>query len=291
MRVTERLLFDTALRDTGRARSDAEQAQRVAATGTRVEHPGDDPAASGLVVAFRMSSQRNAAISSAAAAASDELATADTALANVSSVLSRARQLAVQFSNSTYSQAQRANAAEEVQGLFGQIVSALNARSGSRYVFGGTKDDAPPFDAGGSYLGDDGERRVEVAPDVFQPANVLVGDFSTDANGVLAALAQLQGALTTGDASAVQATLDGLDAGIDQVSGARARIGVSMNTFDAATSAAKAASGDDDSRAHGLTDADIIESSIKLQATQTALQASLTATAQSFRLSLLDFLK
>jgi flagellar hook-associated protein 3 FlgL len=303
VRVTDRLVFDTAILDTGRAREAAEQAQRVASRGTRIEHPGDDPAASGLIVSFNMSSQRFAAIAGAAGAASDELSTADGALDGVSTALSRARQLAVQFSNSTYSQAQRSGGALEVQGLMSQIVSDLNTRFGNRYVFGGTKDDAPPFSielgsgapppdpAVVTYGGDDGVRQVEVAPNVFQQANVLVGSLSTDPNGVLATLGKLQAALQANDAPAVQATLDGLDAGINQVSTARAQVGVSMNTFDAATSAAKTASGDDKTRAGKLSDVDVIESSIKLQATQTALQASLAATAQGFRLSLVDFLK
>jgi flagellar hook-associated protein 3 FlgL len=293
VRVTDRLVFDTAILDTGRAREAAEQAQRVASRGTRIEHPGDDPAASGLIVTFNMSSQRFAAIASAAGAASDELSTADGALDGVSTALSRARQLAVQFSNSTYSQAQRAGGALEVQGLMSQIISDLNTRSGNRYVFGGTQDGAPPFDASGNYSGSgvDEVRRVEVAPNVFQPASVFVGSLSTDSGGVLATLATLQAALEANDATAVQATLDDLDAGINQVSTARAQVGVSMNTFDAATSAAKTASGDDKTRAGKLGEVDVIESSIQLQATQTALQASLAATAQGFRLSLVDFLK
>jgi flagellar hook-associated protein 3 FlgL len=292
VRVTDRLIFDSALLDTGRARDAAEQAQRIASRGTRVEHPGDDPAASSLIVAFRMSSERFAAIAGAAGAASDELSAADGALDGIGTALSRARQLAVQFSNSTYSQDQSAGAATEVQGLVSQIVADLNTRYGNRYVFGGTLDGAPPFDpASGAYLGDAGIRRVEVAPNVFQQANVLVGSFSTDPKGVLATLAQLRAALQADDAAAVQATLDGLDAGIGQVSGARAQVGVSMNAFDAAASTAKAASGDDQTRANQQGEVDVVESSIRLQATQTALEASLAATAQAFRLSLLDFLK
>ena len=41
MRVTDRLVFEDATRNTGRAREAAQQAQQAASTGVRVEHPGD----------------------------------------------------------------------------------------------------------------------------------------------------------------------------------------------------------------------------------------------------------
>lgn len=299
MRVTDRLIFSTATIETGRAREAAEQAQEVVSRGTRIQHPSDDPAASGMIIAFNMSSDRFAAISSAAAAASDELSATDNALDGIGNALSRARELAVQFSNSTYSQAQRAGGAEEVAGILGQVVSNLNTRFGNRYVFGGTKDGAPPFDPTpgptfGNYLGDSAARNVEIAPGMLQQSNVLVGSMSTDSadpNSVLKTVQALQAALQANDPIAVQATLDGLDAGINQVSTTRSQVGASMNAFDTAISAARTASGDDKVRASKQGDVDLIESSIQLQATQTALQASLAATAQSFKLSLLDYLR
>jgi len=299
VRVTDRLIFSTATLETGRAREAAEQAQEVVSRGTRIQHPSDDPAASGMIIAFNMSSDRFAAISSSAAAASDELSATDNALDGIGNALSRARELAVQFSNSTYSQAQRAGGAEEVAGLLGQVVSNLNTRFGNRYVFGGTKDGAPPFDPTpgptfGNYLGDSAARNVEIAPGMLQQSNVLVGSMSTDSadpNSVLKTVQALQAALQANDPVAVQATLDGLDAGINQVSTTRSQVGASMNAFDTAISAARTASGDDKVRASKQGDVDLIESSIQLQATQTALQASLAATAQSCKLSLLDYLR
>jgi flagellar hook-associated protein 3 FlgL len=302
VRVTDRLVFHTATLETGRARDAAQQAQELVSRGTRIQHPGDDPAGSGLMVTFNMSSERFAAISSAAAAASDELSAADGALDGIGTALSRARELAVQLSNSTYSAEQRAGGALEVTSLMTQIVSNLNTRFGNRYLFGGNEDGSPPFDATvdptdptfGNYLGDDGVRQVEIAPGVLQQANVLVGSMSADSadpTSVLKTLQALQAALQANDPAAVQATLDGLDDGIKQVSTARSQAGASMNAFDTATSAAKTASGDDKTRANKQGDVDLVESSIQLQATQTALQASLAATAQSFKLSLLDYLR
>jgi flagellar hook-associated protein 3 FlgL len=295
MRVTERLIFDRASRNTASAREAAQQAQDAASTGLRVNHPGDDPAASGLITQFRMSSDRLAAISGGAAAASDELAAADGALDTVATALSRARQLAVQFANAGYSQQQAAGGAEEVEALFKQIVSSLNTQYGNRYIFGGSSDDAPPFLASGEYVGDDRARQLEIAPGVLEQSNVLVGAMGTDptdptAGTTLNVLESLRVALTNNDTAAIAAALDGLDDGIEFVSLARSQAGASMHAFDTAVSVAKTMADNDTVRAGALSDVDFIESAVRLQATQTALQASLSVTAQSFKLSLLNYL-
>jgi flagellar hook-associated protein 3 FlgL len=244
---------------------------------------------------------RLTAIAGATHAASDELAAADSALDGVSTALSRARELAVQLSNATYSASDRQVGAKEVDGLVAQVVSALNTRVWNRYIFGGTRDDAPPFQTDGSYVGDHGDRKVEIAPGVTQQANVRA-DVALkgydDASGaydarkdVLATLQDLATALRANDVTGVQGTLDRLQAGITQVASARAQAGVSMSAFDSAASAAEIASDHAELSAGKLRDVDIAEASIKLQATRTALEASYAATAQSFRLSILDYLK
>jgi flagellar hook-associated protein 3 FlgL len=299
VRVTDRLAFENATRNTVRAREAAQEAQEAASTGKRVEHPADDPTAAGLIDAYRMSSRRFSAISSAAAAASDELVAADSALDSVSTALSRAREVAVQFANPIYSADQRQQGADEVDGLLKQIVSDLGARVGNRYVFGGTADDAPPFQYDSStgvasYVGAHDTREVEIAPGVTQQANVRADVAVAGYGGgtdVLATLQDLRAALRSNDVDGIQATLDDLQAGIDQVAGARSSAGVSMNAFDTAVSAAQTASTQDTIEAGKLGDADIAQAAIQLQATQTALQASYAATAQSFQLSILDYLK
>ena len=292
MRVTDRLVFDNATRDTARARTAASEASSAASTGMRINHPSDDPAAAGMISAFQMSGARFAAIGQAAGVASDELSTADGALDSIGTAVSRARELAVQFSNSTYTASQRAGGALEVGQLIDHVRSMFNTQFGNRYVFGGTTDDSPPFDATGAYVGDTGTRDVEVAPGVTQQANVLVNGMGSDtAGGLLQVLGALQTALATNDQPSVSASLTGLTAGTDAVANARAQVGASMHAFDTAVTASKVASDGQQSQASKLGEVDLVDASIQLQATQTALQASLAASAQSFRLTLLDYLK
>ena len=291
MRVTDRLVFDNATRDTARARTAATEASSVASTGTRINHPSDDPAAAGMIQAFQMSGARFASIGQAAGLASDELAATDGALDAIATAVSRARELAMQFSN-PYSAAQRAGGALEVGQLIDHVRSMLNTQFGNRYIFGGTVDDTRPFDATGKYVGDTGIREVEVAPGVRQAANVLVDGMSVDApGGLLQVLGALRTALATNDQAGVSATLGGLVAGTDTIANTRAAVGASMHAFDTAVTASKVAADGQQTEASKLGEVDLVEASIQLQATQTALQASLAAAAQSFRLTLLDYLE
>lgn len=294
MRVTERMIFQNAARDTAKAREALEKARELTSTGLKVSHPSDDSAAAGLIVSHGMSRDRLSALSKGAAAAAEELVAADNALGDVSSSLSRIRQLAVQFSSSGYPQSQSSMGAKEVGALYDQIVADLNIRFGNRYLFGGYQDDAPPFDnSTATYLGDAGVRTVEIAPGVTEQANVRADVAIMGSGGgtnVLQTIRDLVTALEANDLTAIQNTLDGLDASINQVSTARSQAGASMNIFDTAVAASQLVADVDTNRIASLSDTDLIESSIQLASAQTALQAALAASAQSFSLSLLNYL-
>lgn len=294
MRVTDRMLYDRANRDGGAARTRLEAAIARASTGQRLVHPADDPAGAGLVTLHQAAASRAESIMAAAQQASDELSAVDSALNDVTNGLARAREMAVQFASAGYTAAQRATAAGEAQSLIDRLVASLNTRVGNRYVLGGTLDGTPPFDAAGNYAGDAGVRRIEVAPGVLQDASVRADVALKGAGGgvdVLTTLGQLVTALRTNDQAGVQATLTGLTAGTDQVAVARSQAGNQMAAFDAAAEVNRAARDDATVRSAHLTDADVIDANSQLALAQRALEASLTATASGFRLSLLDYLK
>jgi flagellar hook-associated protein 3 FlgL len=104
------------------------------------------------------------------------------------------------------------------------------------------------------------------------------------------ALSDSAAALRANDAGAVRATLTGLDQGLTQVGAARAAVGDAQNAMDTAVTAGRVARDDERARASRLGEADIVEAATELSLAQRALEASLTATAQGFRLTLLDYL-
>lgn len=294
MRVTDRMLFDRASRDGGAARTRLEAAVARASTGQKLVHPGDDPSGAGLVTLHKAAAAQAESIMKAAQAAGDELAVVDSALSEVTNALERAREMAVQFANETYTASQRAAAATEAQSLLDRMVAALNTKVGSRYVMGGTLDGTPPFDATGNYLGNSNPRLIEIAPGVTETANVRAERAVKGSGGgvdVLTTIRTLVTALQTNNQTAVQSTIPTFATGTEQVARERTQAGNAIAIFDAAVAANRAALGDATSLAARLTDADAIEANTALALAQQGLEASLTATASSFKLSLLDYLK
>lgn len=291
MRVTDKMIYEGANKRSGRAREELEAATREASTGIRVHRPWDDPGAAAQMIGHKANADRMEAIRQNAERATSELNAADGALDGMNMILDRARQLAVQFANDTYSATERAHAANEVQGLIAQAVTVANTRHGGRYLFAGFKEDAPPFDSVGGYFGDNGIRKVEVAPGQFEDASVDGESvFKGGANGtdVFASLQALSTALTTNNALDLQASVGTLDRSIDQVIQARARIGTGVNVFEMAQSAAEVAADADRTQVSNLSEADVISSATRLAYAQRALDAALTASAKSFELTLMS---
>jgi flagellar hook-associated protein 3 FlgL len=291
VRVTDKMIFEGAKQRTGKARDDAEAASREVSTGVRVQHPWDDPAAAAAVVGHRSSAARAQAIADIAGRASSELDAADQALGGMNDVLARARELVVQFSNDTYSAAERATAANEITGLLTQTRQFANTKFGGRYLFAGFKDDTEPFDANGGYSGDSGVRKAEVAPGQFENASIRGDEVFKGAGGgvdIFATLTAVRTALAANDGIGIRASLNGVEGSIDQVVQGRARAGSGVNVFDTAVTASEAVRDADNSAAAQRTDADVFTSASRLALAQRALDASLTASAKSFDLTLLS---
>ncbi|MEZ0242422.1 MAG: flagellin [Sphingomonas sp.] len=126
-----------------RAANAAAAAQRQVAismerlsTGTRINRASDDPA--GFAIADRMAAQIRG-MSQSVRNASDSLSmlqTADSTLGEVTSMMHRIRELAVQSANGTYSDDDRANLQIEVDQLSEQIgLTLTNARFNGRSMF------------------------------------------------------------------------------------------------------------------------------------------------------------
>jgi flagellar hook-associated protein 3 FlgL len=290
MRITDRMMFDNANLWTSAAETQVEAATESSSTGIRVAHASDDPAAAALIATYSQGAARATSIAQTTSRASDELQAADSALSSAGDALSRADQLAVQMANGTYSAGDRASTATEVQGLMTSIISALNTKVGTRYIFGGSKDSAPPFDAAGNYNGDTQVRQVESAPGVLQNTSIRADVAFKGAGGGTDVLATLQGlvtALQNNDVVGVQSSLTGLSDGITQLGAARASGGAAMNALDAANAVATAAATAQTTSAGNLQDANVVDAATQLQLAQRALEASVQAGTMSFQFSML----
>lgn len=291
MRVTEKMIFDSAATQMGRARENLSTAQDEVSSGSRVVHPGDDPVAASLSIGHSVDKSRFTAVGTDAQRAADELNAADTALDGITTVANRVLEIATQFGNDSYSPTDRATAAVEVNGLFDQAVALLNTTYGGRYIFGGFKDNAEPFQSDGTFVGDANIRRVEVAPGLYQDAsldaNAIVCGGTTGVN-LMTSIKGLSAALTSNDGTGIRQGLDNINRSIEQLAAGRTQAGMAQDAFQAAVSTAQSAASDETIKIGKLLDADVFDASTRLASAQYALNATLSATAKTLTMSLAD---
>jgi flagellar hook-associated protein 3 FlgL len=293
MRVTNRTIFETAQRQIAAARDRLQQASDRVSSGMRVVHPGDDPAAAGLMVSHEIAIERHQSIDQGVSRASDEADVADGALQSVSTLLTRARELAVQFGNDSYSASERAAGAQEIRDISGQVGVLMNTSVAGRYIFGGNSDRSPPFDAAGNYLGDTAVRQVETAPGLLQSSSIRADQALKGVGGgvdVFATLSTLATALSGNNGAGVRATIDNLGTSTDQIAAALSQIGGSLDAFQSARAIGDVAKAAVQKMLSSESEVDIFAATSQLAQSQQGLEAALAASAKSFSLSLMDFL-
>jgi flagellar hook-associated protein 3 FlgL len=291
MSVTDKMIFQNAAANAATSRDRAQTALEQVSTGMRVVHPGDDPTVAALMVRGQQTIDRMNAINQNASRAGDEVDAADSALQSLSDVLARARELAVQMGNDSYSAADRAGAATEIDGLVQQAVTLMNTNVNGRYIFGGNQDQTAPFDTSGNYNGDTAVRQVEVAPGVLEDSSVRADVAVKGVGGgvdLFATLQSLSTALRSNNGDAIRGSLTDLTTSTTQVTTTLAQVGAMGDAFATAQTLAKSTSDATTKNVANQSEADVIESSSQLALANSALNATLTAAAQSFNLSLVN---
>jgi flagellar hook-associated protein 3 FlgL len=291
MRITEKLIFSNAKVHTTQNRARMEQAMREVSTGRRVVHPWDDPVAAGRIAFHKNQESQWQGLLKGADRSISELQSADDALDNIQQAVQRAYELAIQLENDTYSASDRQSGAIEMDTLKDEVTYFLNTAVGGRYVFGGISDDIPPFDSNGIFQGSTIQRVSEIAPGLTTESSIDVSKYITSASGgidVPGALESLKIAFQNSDSAGINVGIAELKSCIQQVANARAEAGTQQQFFEIAADTGLYLRDQEHTRASELGDADIIDAATRLQISERSLEASLTASVKSFRLTLLD---
>lgn len=269
-------------------------AQLMAASGKQVSRPSDDPSAAGLLVRLRAEMTSRDAEVERLTLADLQMSATDAALDTATQVLTRIQEIAVQMATETLAPEDLQAAAEEVQALHDELVRIGNTEYGGRYLFAGQTYDRPPFEADGTYvgstsgvdlhLGDGAAVEVGTPGDgIFRGAGGGTDLFST-AQDLIAAL-------QAGDPDAVQATLDAVQDGLDQVIAARVSLGTRQGFVRAQTARSQDQADLLDADVRGLSEADLTAAYTELADAQVAYEAILQVSSQALSVSVFDFLR
>ncbi len=289
MRITNGLIQQRVLRDIQSNMLAAARAQSQIATGRRFETMSEDPIAGSQVLAvdrgLRGIDQYRRNMTAARARVDAE----EAVLNQLTDLLIRAKELAIQEGSSTSTAVTRGATADEIARVIEQVVQLGNAQVGTEYLFAGHQT-VRPFDATGAYFGDNGQRQSEIGQGYLITTN-HTGQELLLTSGVLTGLQTLLTQLQTGTPTTIQGTIAGLDSAFGEVqtmlatTGARARqIESAGQNTDAIEASLRLIRSD-------AADVSLEEATTRLVGTQTTIQAALLAASRILNTSLVDYLR
>ena len=300
MRITNKMLSQNLLRNLESAQGRMDQIQNQLSSGLRISRPSDDPV--GIQNAMRLKSNISSVEQwkSNADSALGYMNTTDSTLGDVTSMLQRVRELAVQGANGTLATDDRNAVKNEVDQLSHQLHMMANTQVGSRYIFSGTATDkalqkwnavSETWEAQDP-TGNDQEVEFEIGSNLSLPISVngqeLFGDTT---KGIFATLSKLSTALENGDSTGISDLLEDIDSNVNSVIAVRSELGARTNRMTALREQLDYMSTNLQENLSGIEDADIAKTIVDFKSQENVYKAALSVGAQIIQPSLVDFMR
>lgn len=287
MRVANRTAYETVQYNLAKVSEEMTRANLTVSTGKRINKLSDDPI--GLVQVLKIRSDL---------AGIDQLGrnitqghfwlrATESALGHVQDQISEAMTLAVRMATATTGQDARLTGAAIVQNLMDEIVSLANTQVNGRYIFAGSKIDAPPFDQIGTYSGDTSAFNIKISA----TETVRVGNDGSAVFGeIFDHLVSFRTALEGNNVTGIQEAIDSMDADFSNISATISDVGSKAKRMKIKENILQDLKITSTDRMSKLEDADLAEAIINLKGKELAYQAALASSAKIMSLSLMDYL-
>lgn len=293
MRITQQMLHQNSVRNMNQNLSRLEKTYNQVSTGKLLQRPSDDPQGVSKSMNLKSAISANEQYERNANAATLWLDETDQTINQTVNVLQRARELAVQGSNETLTEQDRASIATEVEQLAEQMRQFANTKVNGNYLFNGQKTNQPPYPNQDSYLTnpfDNGSVTYAVADGVAVKVNVtadeLFGNAEDDGN-LFKTMNDFVSALRSGDS----VPLDQLDKGLNRMLTTWTEVGATSGRVESVQNRLKDSNLELRSMLSKIEDVDLAEAVTKLKSEESIYQASLSATSKIIQPSLADFLR
>ena len=298
MRVSDASVNSDLAARIGTQRSRLSVLQERLASGKRINRPSDDPAGADAVLRLRTSQNEIEGFGRSAKAANQRLTATDDALQSYEPLLEKIRSLVTQGLTDTTTQDAKNALATELDALRGRILNVANAKNGEEYLFGGTRQNAPPFDpvTAAPATTPTSPQYLQIEPGANAIATGVTADtVFADSNSTIFAdlTAAAQALRGTGDAAADRATLQNTNSRLIVYTGlanvVHAKVGAGLNTTESAQDKLNSDFLSLNERADSIEGADFAQTALELTQTERSLDATLQVAGRQHR-SLLDFL-
>lgn len=287
-RVTNKMLSDSALRGLQANLARNAKLQEQMSSGRLISRPSDNPAAATSSMQLRTQQRLDTQYLSNIGNAAGRLNTADNALQDISRLLQRAKDLAVNAQDPSLPSASRDAISAELLVIQKGVTDAYNTQWLGRPIFGGTVQGSVALDASGAYVGNDQPVTARIAREVS--VRIDVGGIAAGADVVPTLLTDMAANIAAGaiDAEVYQDQLDTIHQQIlttlGDVGARAAQVATTKNRVDNEQLDLK-------TRISTNEDVDLPKAILELQSSAVAYQASLGAAGKILQTSLLDYLR
>lgn len=296
MRVADEQIFGLVLWHFQQINAKTVEAEEQVSTGKRVTLPSDDPVAFGNATSQKESLAKTQQWLRNIDSGLTRANTADSTLGQVTSILTRIKELTVQARSDTTSASERALIATEVRSLDREVLRLANTEVGGQRIFAGTKADADPFTITSGdtvqYLGNDETQSIAVGNgqtvQITLPGSQVFAGPTTD---IFDSLKNLLAALETNNGAGIETGVGDMDRAIEQITNARGQFGTFENRLDSTKTTLSDAVNVVQKALSQSEDVDLTEAVSNLTRQQMALQAAAASAKRIFDNSLLNFLQ
>lgn len=292
MRITFNTIANNVLRNLSNNLTNLEKLQNQLSSGKKIIKPSDDPVSTFRLMELKSTLNANNQYSRNIDFLKTELNLADKALQNISSTLTRAKELAVRGANGSLSQEDRYAIAKEVDQLIDHLIQLGNTNVSGRYIFGGYKTTEAPLERSDDvvlYRGDNNIRSVEVSSNVLIEASPTGKSLFVDSE-MFDTLISLKNALLDGNITQINDAIGKIDIISDRVNSELSSLGARLSRVELTSDLLSDKVTKYTDLLSKQEDIEIEEVVLKLYAQQNIYQASLIAASRALQPSLINYL-
>ncbi len=299
MRISNKMMFDTAQQNLFNLTEELNRANEVVAAQKRILRLSDDPVGLTQVLTMRSSLSNIGQMERNIGLGKNWLAASESAQTQIQNLISDTKALSVQMSSGNVGASNRRHAAGIVENNLKEIVALANSQVDGRYIFAGTNTETAAFTIDGNndvtYNGNNTPFTIKLGRDastqigrdgeaVFQPSGAGSGD------DIFAVMKDLIGSLQGNDVSGVQTAMTDLDSCFEHISGQIADVGSKMIRMEAKGTLLTDLDISTRERLSLIEEPEITEAIMELKAKEVAYQAALSATSKILQLSIVNYM-
>jgi flagellar hook-associated protein 3 FlgL len=294
VRVTQNMMISNLLSNLQTNYRAMDKTQQQLATGKKINRPSDNPVTAVRSMYYQTTLNEIDQYKRNVSDGSNWLQATDEGLDQVTQVIQRVRELTVQASNSNDQNSKNAFVAEISQ-LKDQLGQVANTELAGKYIFAGTDNKQPPYDAtvtapNNPFTNTNGQSiNYQVGKGSSVPINITGVSIFNYNGGMFKLLDNIMSDIQSGNNPTNQ--LNNIDAQIDNVLTNRSELGARMNRMDLSSSRLDGLEQSATNILANEEDVDIPEAYTRFSEQQNVYRSALSVGARIIQPSLVDFLR